>query len=192
MHGHHEFRDRRRERHRQYRLFRGRMQHGDTILIGHQAGAERWALGRGGERHGAPQPGVPETLAERLTDGFLGCPQLQERNQFVGLLCHPLQLPLRKPTIGQRAHLAWVDLLDVHAEGTAVRGSNRDEVVGMADAHRQPRDVRSAGRVVMQRRTADEGAREGEQQVVGRGTWLGAGGRHPDMYGISHRKKVTR
>jgi hypothetical protein len=154
--------------------------------------ASNHAGGRGGgEWHSAVQAGVAQALAERLAYCLLSGPEVKESCQLVGLVSHPRQLGRVEPALGQGAHLPRVHLLHVHAEGAGVRRGDGKQVVRVTDAHLEAGNVRPAGRVVAEDRAGEECAREGEQEFVGRETRLGAGRRQPDMYGITHRKKVT-
>jgi hypothetical protein len=144
------------------------------------------------EWHAAAEAGVSQALAEGFAYCFFGGPEVEEGDQVVGLLGHPLEFCGVEPAVGEGGHLARVDVFDVHAERTRDRRGNHYEITAVADADRQPVDVRLPVAGVMERRRADQRAREVEQQGVGRGARLGAGRRHPDMYRITHRKKVTR
>nr|WP_238164248.1 hypothetical protein [Kribbella pittospori] len=143
------------------------------------------------EWHAAFQTRIPQTLAEGFADCFFGGPEVEEGDQVVGLLGHPLEFGGVEPAVGEGAHLAGMDVFDVHAERTRQRRGNHHEIAAVADAHGQPVNVRLPVVRVMKRRRADKRARQIEQQPVGSGARLGAGRRHPDMYRITHRKKVT-
>jgi hypothetical protein len=179
---------------RQHCVLHRNMQNGRPGRTGHQAGAERQVGSRRhGKGHEPTEAGTAEAETERFTDGFFCGPELEEGDQLTGLIAHPRQLDRVEPSVRQGGDLAGMGLLEVHPERTGEACSRGDQVMGVAEADREARDVgASVGVVAELRRTSEQRTRELEKQCVGRGSGLSAGRRQPDMYGISHRKKVSR
>jgi hypothetical protein len=118
---------------------------------------------------------------------------VEESNELVRLVGHPLQLGRVEPTASQRSDLPRVHIFDVQADRACHRGGDRHELPAVADAHREALDTGPAARFVAELRSApEECAGEFHQQVLGHRALIDAGRRHPDMYRITHRKKVTR
>lgn len=164
-----------------------------------QAGAKDELVGRidgagdRRQRHTTAQTGLAQADAEGLAYGFLRRPQVEKGNQFVGLLSHPVQLGSVEPASGQAAHLARVHVLDVYADRAGRSCRDGYQVAAVTDAHGQAVDVRATGRLVPEHGgAAGQVGGEVEQEAVRRGSRLGTGRRHPDMYRITHGKKVTR
>jgi hypothetical protein len=158
------------------------------------------ALTGRGKWDGAAQAGVAEAGAEGLAYRFLCRPEVQECLEFFGLDAHPGELAGGEPALGEGGDVSGVAVFEVYADWARQTGGDRDQAVGVADAHAERVDMGTAGGVVPQYRgVVDEGAGELEEQGVGSRSLVALDGFQPDVHGgqigartLNHRKKVSR